>query len=740
MEDWANIFWNRALMQYRSGDPEEEEEILSKREVVSRMIGDILVEANYLPGLHEIYLERNGGAKAHCIIDGYYFDENPIEEDEDEPSYTLHLLNILNYKSKEPDLENDQPSLDEILEMQNELTGFVKNLFDNSFDCEKSEYRLMDFKRILSDLKGQVASCIVHTYFYGGSGGKTLLKSLPEYNEESGFKVHFKLSDFSSLSLLEDFDEGDEGVDISLEKADRTEKLNSIAISTVSNESGAKVCKVFLSAIPGDVLADAYEKNGKRLMKSNVRAFLQMTKINKGIKKTATDEPQKFFVYNNGISATAKRVRGDSTEGSQFDILGFDGFQVVNGGQTVASLHRAKYFEDKDISDVWVQAKITEVASELPEDESSRLVANIARYSNSQTAVKDSDFSSNAPVHLRLAKLSRQVKSTRGDFYWYYERARGLYETERSRDPQAFDKTYPKANKINKIQLAQYHFAFETRPCALNEGGEKYFKIYMKEEWPDEESSDSALKAEEHLDEQFYKDLVAKGLVYKAAMEMAGPKNLNLTKNGGYKSQAEAFTIALFWRRYRNVEGLLAEIWEEQDAGEEIRKVFKDWLPKVMGLLTESARKQGRNVTEWAKREGCWTDIKDEGDNFESPSLELRKRQAARFMVKEDKFDAEHETLLTKMSVLWEQEGANGFQRIVEWGKENIGSEIRSPNLAMPSNKRQDGFKIESKHWKITSTCIDWLVKVDVDNRWPSIAMARWFSELQDTYNDFETD
>src|SRR6202000_1541784 len=65
-----------------------------------------------------------------------------------------------------------------------------------------------------------------------------------------------------------------------------------------------------LAIMPGPVLAQIYEEYGIRLLERNVRSFLQMRgKVNKGIKNTILNEPERFLAYNNGISATASSVR-----------------------------------------------------------------------------------------------------------------------------------------------------------------------------------------------------------------------------------------------------------------------------------------------------------------------------------------------------------------------------------------------------------------------------------------------
>ena len=87
-----------------------------------------------------------------------------------------------------------------------------------------------------------------------------------------------------------------------------------------------------LTAIPGEALRFLYEKYGARLLEANVRSFLSVTgKVNRGIRHTLKDDPQRFMAYNNGIVlVTDEMVPGKTSEGGP-GILGLKGVQIVNG-------------------------------------------------------------------------------------------------------------------------------------------------------------------------------------------------------------------------------------------------------------------------------------------------------------------------------------------------------------------------------------------------------------------------
>lgn len=65
-----------------------------------------------------------------------------------------------------------------------------------------------------------------------------------------------------------------------------------------------------LTAIPGDALRHIYDKYGARVLEANVRSFLSATgKINKGIRDSLRNEPERFMAYNNGVVFSCRRYR-----------------------------------------------------------------------------------------------------------------------------------------------------------------------------------------------------------------------------------------------------------------------------------------------------------------------------------------------------------------------------------------------------------------------------------------------
>ena len=143
--------------------------------------------------------------------------------------------------------------------------------------------------------------------------------------------------------------------------------------------------------------------------------------------KTIINEPHRFFAYNNGITATADSIEFDDTQGES-KIKEIQNLQIVNGGQTTASLYHTHKKNDASLSEIYVQAKL----SVIPEDHIDEIVPLISRYANSQNKVNDADFYANDPFHIAIEECSRTVwapasAGTSRQTRWFYERARGQY-------------------------------------------------------------------------------------------------------------------------------------------------------------------------------------------------------------------------------------------------------------------------------------------------------------------------
>ena len=377
---------------------------------------------------------------------------------------------------------------------------------------------------------------------------------------------------------------------------------------------------VLLAIIPGDVLAALYDEYGPRLLELNVRSFLQ-TKgaVNRGIRESVIKTPERFLAYNNGISATASRV-DLSPDG--MSILRLHDLQIVNGGQTTASVHNAVKRDGADVSAVFVQAKITVVSPQRIAE----IVPAISKYSNTQNKVTTADFSANDAFHVDIEKLSRSVwaPSPVGDGQetrWFYERARGQYADElaRQRTParqKAFRISHPTRQKFTKTDLAKFDATWDQQPHLVSRGAEKNFREYMIR---------LATKGRPKVDPPYFQRLVSKAILFRETERIVSAR-----KFGGYRANIVTFTIAKLVNSTQSRIDLDA-IWRTQRLTPALAGAVDDLCGSVMVSITNPPR--AANIGEWCKRPEAWARV--EGLDWSVPPelatelVDLRARRIA---------------------------------------------------------------------------------------------------------------
>lgn len=350
-----------------------------------------------------------------------------------------------------------------------------------------------------------------------------------------------------------------------------------------------------LTAIPGEALRFMYEKYGARLLEANVRSFLSVTgKVNKGIRNTLRQAPERFMAYNNGIVLTVDEARiGTASDGGQ-GILWLKGVQIVNGGQTTASIYFTKKREAVvDLGRVRVPAKIVILKYGDSADEES-LVADISRCANSQNAVKLSDLSANKPFHVEIERLSRSVYCLDGVTRWFYERAAGSYNTMLSREGTTPSKlrrlrqSSPPSRRITKTDLAKFINAWAGHPDQVSLGSQKNFERFMEALAEGDELQSPSVTE--------YKRMIAKAIIFKAAQKVVR------RWVQAFQANVTAYLVALLANRLGSTFNL-DRIWERQELSERLLEQLEIWAKEVHGVLLRTA--EGRMVSEWAKRPEC---------------------------------------------------------------------------------------------------------------------------------------
>lgn len=344
--------------------------------------------------------------------------------------------------------------------------------------------------------------------------------------------------------------------------------------------------QTFLAFLPAPVLARIYGMYGQRLLERNVRAFLQSRgKINRGLQKTLKEEPHRFLAYNNGLCCTAAevRVRENALEWVK-------DFQIVNGGQTTASIYHALKKEKVDVSQVVVQVKLTVLKDPA---KISEIVPLISRYANSQNKVNGADFAANGQFHQIFEQLSRSIwapaaSGLQRGTHWYYERARGSYADDKARQGspglrRKWEEENPPAQKFTKTDLAKYEHAWLGLPHFVCMGAEKNFNKLAERMEED---------GEPLVDVNYFQHLVAKAILFRTTEKIFTSEDLVQLR-----AQSVSYAIAILSERSKQRINL-NKIWAEQRLSPALVEALKvachkahQFISKVEGNPGERCKK-----------------------------------------------------------------------------------------------------------------------------------------------------
>lgn len=372
-----------------------------------------------------------------------------------------------------------------------------------------------------------------------------------------------------------------------------------LTIPCIENSASDKY-SVYLAIISGDLLASLYDEFRDRLLEKNVRSFLQVKGgVNKGIRDTLRDEPDMFLAYNNGISVTAESVDIVRDENGKPSIRQIRDMQIVNGGQSTASIFNAK--NDKktkaDLSKVYVQMKVSVIHSTEDMDE---IVPRISTFANTQNKIQIADFSANDPFHRRIEELSRTIwapaQGGMKPHNWFYERARGQYADVLSRESTAkrkkeYKDTHP---LFTKTDLAKFENTWDQLPFQVSEGAQKNFRKFM-------------LRLKERgkfiPDESYYHALIAKAILFKRTEKLVQQQQY-----GGYRANIVTYTLAFL--SYKTAQKIdLERIWKEQALSPALECEIINISQFVQRMIVNPPG--GANVGEWCKKEKCWEMIRE---------------------------------------------------------------------------------------------------------------------------------
>lgn len=575
LEEYHTEFFAEATIRADSGGEWMLASMFEMFEEVASENGD--VEAlDYTP-------HRSQGSK----VDGYHFEQET-------GTVTIAICDFRN----DPNLQKLNAS--DITTSFKRAETFISNAFLPNYISSMEEssagfqlaYLLMTEKAAISRIR---------LILFSNAELSTRLKGL-ENKKIENITLSYNVLDFSRFYEIVHSRTGNEPVEVDIIE------LGGKPLPFLSAAKDASDYEAYLLAIPGDLLAKIYSEYGARLLEQNVRTFLQARgKVNKGIQNTLKKEPEMFFAYNNGLTATASEVDiTKNLEGLETITL-IKNLQIVNGGQTTASMLYARDKDKTDLSEVFIQVKLSVISEERIEE----VVPKISRFANTQNKVSEADFFSNHPFHVRIQEFSRRISAPPKDGQfaqtkWFYERARGQYKDGQAYLSDAkrkqFLTEFPRQQMFTKTDLAKYAVSFSGKPHIVSQGAQKNFISFAGEVAQTWEKDDT------YFNEQWYRDAVAKAIIFKEVDKMVMSAEWY---QGGYKANIVTYSIAWlssFLKAKKNSGIDLSIVWNSQTMTIDLVSCFEE-ITKAIAMKIQQTPDNVRNVTEWCKKQACWAGV-----------------------------------------------------------------------------------------------------------------------------------
>lgn len=561
----------------------------TQEQTFTRLFLELLSEAGETENTTVAYDEKDFGTKKAHKINGYAISDN----------YETVDLFITIYRTGEEIPVIYKKEIDQAV---TRIINFFRKATYNNYEDDVAESSpIFEFAHTLGsyqELKDNLVRVNAFILTNGEYKGE-----IPQSTSLNGNKIFYRILDINYLFQVSEASHVPIEIDFDEEKA----MVPCLPASTDNEEYQA-----YVAIIPGTCLASLYERFGSRLLEQNVRSFLQFNgKINKGIRETIKTEPHMFFAYNNGLAATADHIELD--ESGHF-ISRINNLQIVNGGQTTASIYYTQKKDKADISRIYVQMKISVIKKQ---EQFSEIVSRISKYANTQNKVNDADFTANNQALIEFEKLSRYILTPMSSdsplqTFWFFERARGQYKTLRQKEgftksrQDAFDKKYPKGQVLTKTDIAKYLNAYEEvyegkklviGPHIVARGNEKNYARFINNNLPEN------LKK---INNVYFEDTIAKAILFKTADKRYGTKASDV-HIGELKNVTVPYTIALL-TRITDGKLDLYKIWKAQQLSPALSDFIFDLMIQVNEFIIKNS--VGSHYIEWAKKEECWDKVK----------------------------------------------------------------------------------------------------------------------------------
>ena len=677
-----------ALMQEITAIQSTDEEGAISEQVFTQQAVDLLAASGESENIVVKYDEKALGTPKQHKINAYAISENYETVD---LFITIFSGTDEIVKISNPDIETASKRIlnffrKAIYSAEDEKNKYFKSDYVDEIE-ESSEifqfaYTLAKSKDIKENLIRVNAFIITNGFYKGDYPANTVI---------SGYNFYYKIFDIESLYNLSE--KSHIPIEINF-------KSDGFTVPCIPSPSINEEYQSYLAIIPGEALASIYERFGSRLLEQNVRSFLQFNgKINKGIRTTIIKEPEMFLAFNNGIAATADEIELENSENGNGKIISVvKDFQIVNGGQTTASIYHTQKKDKADISNIFVQVKLSVVKNK---EKFSEIVSRISEYANTQNKVSVSDLSSNRPYHIELEKLSRNVFTPITDSQpiqtkWFYERARGQYKNAILKDgftpsrKKAFDLKNPKHQLFTKEELAKYINAYQEisdgrkiliGPHYVVRGNQKNYVQFMN------------FNLEKKMNNVYFEDTIAKAILYRAAEKVYGVKPRAI---GDMRYITVPYAITLLNCLTKNQLDLY-KIWKAQEISSPLKSLLHLMMSTLEVFIKDTA--PGGLYGEWAKKEECWIKLRENDFKFDLSSIKEdlvdRKNQTKRTVISDDDVELQKrqedlERIKSIPSKVW--------KKIEEWGREtdnlstvqkntawNLMTKVRSTSNILPN-------------------------------------------------------
>ena len=179
--------------------------------------------------------------------------------------------------------------------------------------------------------------------------------------------------------------------------------------------------KALIGRLSGSQLAGLFRRYKSSLFALNLRNYIGDNATNKGIRETASSDPDDFFFFNNGLSALASDIELDASDPLKVRCKRFS---IINGAQTVRSLSKAQANDRDSLREVQVLIRLSEVSPRMTPEEQ-RFLDSVTKLNNTQNTIKVSDFRSNDAVQQDLNAKFAQLKARSGKKFRYKNKRTG---------------------------------------------------------------------------------------------------------------------------------------------------------------------------------------------------------------------------------------------------------------------------------------------------------------------------